>query len=91
MSAANVHAFIKKLKDDAFFAQLAPLLSNIGEGDWQTVSNIASQYGFQFTANEIKAEMTLLNGTTNRGKYTFPKRCALFTKVLEVEFKHLAK
>jgi len=57
MSTANVHAFIAQLKETSFRAQLAPSLSTIKEGDWEAVSQLASQHGFPFNAAELQAEM----------------------------------
>lgn len=62
MSASAVHAFIEKMKDDAFRAQLAPALAQVKEGDWEAVSQLATQHGFQFSADELKAEMKNYSG-----------------------------
>ena len=62
MSTTNFHAFIEKLKDDVFRTQLAPILSNLQEGDWAAISHLASKYGFQFTVAEMKAEMKHYSG-----------------------------
>ncbi len=53
MSQAN--EFIKKLEDAAFRNQIAPALAKVAEGDWDTVVQIASQAGFKFTREELKA------------------------------------
>lgn len=57
MSVSAVHAFVEKLKDDAFRAQLAPELLAVPEGDWMAVSQVAGQHGFQFSDDEIKSQM----------------------------------
>ena len=56
MAQAEVKGFIEKLKQTEFLRQLAPSLALTIEGDWEAVVQIANQYGFHFTVDELKAE-----------------------------------
>ncbi|NJM96677.1 MAG: Nif11 family protein [Phormidesmis sp. RL_2_1] len=62
MSVLNVHSFVEKLKDSAFRAQVAPDLLFMQEGDWQAVSQLAAQHGFEFTEDELKSQMKVYWG-----------------------------
>ncbi|ABL66369.1 hypothetical protein Cpha266_2381 [Chlorobium phaeobacteroides DSM 266] len=50
----DIHAFVTQLKDAAFREEIAVPFSQLEEGDWTGVVQLAARYGYTLSTKELK-------------------------------------
>lgn len=50
----DIHAFVEQLSDPAFRTEIAVPFSQLDEGDWNGVVQLAARYGYTFGMAELK-------------------------------------
>ncbi|KUL20593.1 hypothetical protein [Chlorobium limicola] len=50
----DIHAFVVQLNDAAFRREIAVPFSQLEEGDWNGVVQLAARYGYTFGTDDLK-------------------------------------